>query len=238
MNPLEIAPQELRNLLEKAAAAAAGYWESLPDRPVHPNTSAKQLETLFSAELPEAGVGGGAVNDLKVLLENSRAGNGRFFGYVLGSGDPVAAIADLIASALNQNCTAWRSSPAAVTIENIVISWLASAIGCAGFTGSLTGGGSSANLMGLAMAREAKLPANGDGAKPGTIYASEQVHMSIPKAVALLGLGRSNLRLVRVDDDFRMRIDALEDAIANDRRAGKHPIAIVATAGTVNTGAI
>src|SRR4051812_20452294 len=238
MNPLEIAPQELRNLLEKAAAAAAGYWESLPDRPVHPKTSAKQLEELFSAELPELGVGADAFNDFKDLFDNSRAGNGRFFGYVLGSGEPVAAIADLLASALNQNCTAWRSSPAAVTIEKIVISWLANAIGCAGFTGSLTGGGSSANLMGLAMARESRLPANSDGAKPGIVYASEQVHMSIPKAVALLGLGRSSLCLIPVDADFRMRVDALEDAIANDRRAGKHPMAIVATAGTVNTGAI
>jgi aromatic-L-amino-acid/L-tryptophan decarboxylase len=88
------------------------------------------------------------------------------------------------------------------------------------------------------MARESRLPANSDGAKPGTIYASEQVHMSIPKAVALLGLGRSNLRLIAIDSDFRMRVDALQDAIVNDRRAGKHPIAIVATAGTVNTGAI
>src|SRR5438270_9389572 len=159
MNPLEIAPQELRSLLEKAAAATAGYWESLPDRPVHPNTSAKQLEGLFSAELPEAGIGADAFNDLKDLFDHSRAGNGRFFGYVLGSGEPVAAIADLLASALNQNVTAWRSSPAAVTIERVVVRWLAEAIGCAGFTGSLTGGGSSANLMALAMAREARAPA-------------------------------------------------------------------------------
>ncbi len=238
MNPLEIAPQELRNLLEKAAAAAAGYWESLPDRPVHPNTSARQLEKLFSAELPEAGLGADVFNDLQKVFDNSRAGNGCFFGYVLGSGEPVAAIADLLASALNQNVTAWRSSPAAVTIEKIVVSWLANAIGCGGFTGSLTGGGSSANLMGLAMARESKLPANSDGAKPGIVYASEQVHMSIPKAVALLGLGRSNLRLIPVDADFRMRTDELQGAIAADRRAGKQPIAIVATAGTVNTGAI
>src|SRR4051812_18562694 len=203
MNPLEIAPQELRNLLEQAADAAAGYWESLPDRPVHPNTSAKQLEKLFSADVPESGLGAEAFKDFDNLFDNSRAGNGRFFGYVLGSGEPVGAIADLLASALNQNVTAWRSSPAAVTIEKIVISWSAAAIGCAGFTGSLTGGGSSANLMGLAMAREAKLSANSDGARAGIVYASEQAHMSIPKAVALLGLGCSNLRLIPVDSEFR-----------------------------------
>ena len=129
----------------------------------------------------------------------------RFFGYVLGSGEPVGAAADLLASVLNQNVTAWRSSPSAVTLERVVVGWLAEAIGCSGFTGSLTGGGSSANLMALAMAREARLPANESGARPGTIYASEQVHMSIPKAIALLGIGREHLRLIPCDDNFRIR---------------------------------
>jgi glutamate/tyrosine decarboxylase-like PLP-dependent enzyme len=144
----------------------------------------------------------------------------------------------LLAAALNQNVTAWRSAPAAISIERAVVGWLADAVGCAGFAGSLCGGGSAANLMALAMAREAKLPANETGARPGVVYASEQVHMSIPKAVALLGIGRKNLRLIPVDDAFRMRTDALEAAIAEDRRSGRTPIAIVATVGTVATGAI
>ena len=93
-------------------------------------------------------------------------------------------------------------------------------------------------MMALAMAREAKLPANETGARPGVVYASEQVHMSIPKAIAMIGIGRRNLRLIPVDDAFRMRIDALEAAITADRKAGNTPIAIVATAGSVNTGAI
>ena len=92
--------------------------------------------------------------------------------------------------------------------------------------------------MALAMAREAKLPANETGARPCVVYASEQVHMSIAKAIALIGIGRNNLRLVPVDDAFRMRTDALEAAIAADRKPGNTPIAIVATVGSVNTGAI
>ena len=112
-----------------------------------------------------------------------------------------------------------------------MVGWLAEAVGCAGYKGSLCGGGSAANLMALAMAREAKLPANETGARPCNIYASEQVHMSVPKAVALLGIGRSNLRLISVDSELRMRTDALEAAIAADRKAGRSPIAIVATAG-------
>jgi aromatic-L-amino-acid decarboxylase len=156
----------------------------------------------------------------------------------MGSGEPAGAVSDLLASVLNQNLTAWRSSPAGVTVERTVVRWLAEAIDCGRFSGSLTGGGSSANLMGLAMAREAKAPANERGGAAGVVYASEQVHMSIGKAVALLGLGRENLRLVPTDSEFRMRTDELAHAIARDRAAGLTPIAVVASAGTVATGAV
>jgi glutamate/tyrosine decarboxylase-like PLP-dependent enzyme len=183
-------------------------------------------------------MGATALHDLPTVMENSRPPSPRFFGYVLGSGEPLAAAADLLASVLNQNVTAWRSAPAAVTIEHTVLRWLAHAVGCPGFFGSLTSGGSAANLMALAMAREAKLPANERGARPGTIYASDEVHMSIPKAVALLGLGRSNLRLIPTDSEFRMRTDELARSIRLDLESGGSPLAVVASAGTVSTGAV
>ncbi|WP_292555235.1 aminotransferase class V-fold PLP-dependent enzyme, partial [Mesorhizobium sp.] len=170
--------------------------------------------------------------------EHARPSAGRFFAYVFGSGEPVGALGDLLAAVLNQNVASWRSAPAATSIEHAVVGWLAQAVGCAGFTGSLCGGGSAANLMALAMAREAKLPANETGVRGGVVYASEQVHMSIPKAVALIGVGRANLRLIPVDDQFRMRPDALQAAIAADRAAGQIPIAVVATVGTIVSGAI
>jgi aromatic-L-amino-acid decarboxylase len=189
--------------------------------------------------LPEKGLGEDALIGLQEVIGHSRAQNGRFFGYVLGSGESVGATADLLASVLNQNVTAWRSAPAAVAIERTVVGWLAQAIGCQHLTGSLTGGGSSANLMGLAMAREAKMPANESGVGVGgTVYASEEVHMSILKSVALLGIGRGNLRLLSTNDSFQMIPEELDRVIRRDREAGKRPIAVVATAGTVNTGAI
>jgi glutamate/tyrosine decarboxylase-like PLP-dependent enzyme len=86
------------------------------------------------------------------------------FGYVQGSAEPIAALGDLVASILTQNLTAWRSSPAGVTIEHTVVRWLAEAVGsCHDFSGTLSGGGSAANLMGLAMARESRIPANDRG---------------------------------------------------------------------------
>jgi glutamate/tyrosine decarboxylase-like PLP-dependent enzyme len=198
------------------------------------------MESCFAGDPPAKGLKTDALQQLPTLIDNSRAQNGRFFGYVLGSGDPVGAAADLLASALNQNVTAWRSSPAGITIEKTVIRWLAESIGCRGFQGSLTGGGSSANLMGLAMAREAKLPVNAQGFvnRRGTVYASEEVHMSIPKAVGLLGIGRDNLRLVPTDETFHMIPSELDRAMRRDQEAGLIPIAVVASAGTVNTGAV
>jgi glutamate/tyrosine decarboxylase-like PLP-dependent enzyme len=172
------------------------------------------------------------------VVDLSRAPTARFFGYVLGSGEPVAALADLLASSLNQNVTAWRSAPAATAIERQVVRWIADAIGCGGLSGSFCGGGSAANLMALAMARESRLAANDAGARPGLVYVSSEAHMSIAKAIALLGLGRNNLRIIPVDEQFRMRTSELERAIAVDRAAGQALIAVVASAGTVNTGAI
>jgi aromatic-L-amino-acid decarboxylase len=241
MKSLEISPDEFRRLAEKVTTLTADYLRELDSRPISPLTTGEEAERLFRTPLGEKGIGAEALAGLQDVIEHSRAQNGRFFGYVLGSGEPVAAVADLLASVLNQNVTAWRSGPAAVTLERTVVGWLAQAIGCAGFRGSLTGGGSSANLMALAMAREARMRANEAGVRgvpQGVLYASEEVHMSIPKSIALLGIGRKNLRLISTDDNFRLIPPELEQAIQRDKAEGKIPVAVVASAGTVNTGSI
>nr|AUN36189.1 aromatic-L-amino-acid decarboxylase [uncultured bacterium] len=239
MRSLEISPEQFRLLAKQVCDLVADYLETIDARPVAPSVTGAETEKTFRAPLPEKALGPESLNDLQNVLRYSRGNNGRFFGYVLGSGELVGALADLLASVINQNVTAWRSSPSAVTIERTVISWLSEALGCKDFTGTLTGGGSSANLMGLAMAREAIASANEKrlSAKV-TVYASEEVHMSIPKAVALLGIGRENLRLVRTDGSFHMLTEELERAITRDKDSGKTPIAVVASAGTVNTGAV
>lgn len=238
MRELAISDGELSELAAIVARLATDYWAGLDARPAYPQTSGAATTKLFSRGWAEEGIGRAVFDDFAAIADHSRPSGGKFFGYVFGSGEPVGALADLLASALNPNVSAWRSGPSATAIEQAVVGWLAEAVGCAGFSGSLCGGGSAANLMALAMAREAKLPANEDGARPGIVYASAAAHMSIPKAVAMLGLGRRNLRLIPVDGDFRMRMDVLDATITEDRAAGGAPIAIVATAGTVATGAI
>lgn len=238
MRDLDISDQELSDLMDVARSLAKDYWASLEERRAYPATSGEQTSSRFSRPWAEDGRGREVLDDFRTIAEHSRPSGGKFFGYVFGSGEPVGSLGEFLAAVLNQNVGAWRAAPAAASVERAVVGWLAEAVGCSGFAGSLCGGGSAANLMALAMAREAKLPANEAGARPCVVYASEQVHMSIPKAVGLLGIGRRNLRLIPVDPAFRMRTDALEAAIAEDRASGRTPIAIVATAGTVATGAI
>ena len=238
MCALNISNQELSRLADEAIEFAKSYWASIEQRRAYPVTDGTQTSKLFSRPWPEAGIGRAVLEDFQTIAEHSRPSGGKFFAYVAGSGEPVGAIGELLAAALNQNAGAWRSAPAAVTIERVVVDWLAEAVGCRGYGGSLCGGGSAANLMALAMAREAKLSANETGVRPCVVYASKEIHMAIPKAIALLGIGRDNLRMIPVDNEMRMQVDALEGAIAADRKAGRTPIAIVATAGTVNIGAI
>jgi aromatic-L-amino-acid decarboxylase len=236
--PLDLSADEFNGLAARVVDQATRYLDRLDSAPIRPATTGDDTLRLFGGEPPETGLGPAALDDLTSVAEHSRVGNGRFFGYVMGSGEPVAALGDLFASVINQNGTAWRSGPATAVIERTVVSWLAQAVGCEGFGGTFTSGGSLANLMGLAMAREAMAPANDAGAAPGVVYASTEVHMSIGKAVALLGLGRDNLRLIPAGGDDRLSADALRAAVAADRTAGRTPLAVVACAGTIVTGAV
>jgi aromatic-L-amino-acid/L-tryptophan decarboxylase len=175
MNPIDISPEQFRHLSERVTEIAADYLEGLDARAITPDRGGVEIERVFRTSLPETGLPEEAIRGLVDVARHSRAQNGRFFGYVLGSGEPAAAVADLLCSVLNQNVTAWRSSPAAVTLERTVVDWLAQAVGCPNFQGVLSGGGSAANLMGLAMAREASAPANDGGLRAGValaVYAS------------------------------------------------------------------
>jgi aromatic-L-amino-acid/L-tryptophan decarboxylase len=241
VNPIETSPEEFKRVSERILEIAIEYLQQLNGRAILPRERGTELQNFYRTPIPETGIGPEAISGLADIVRHCRAQNGRFFGYVLGSGDPVAASTDALCSVLNQNVTAWRSAPAAVTIERTVVDWLAQAIGCQNFRGVLTGGGSSANLMALTMAREAKTPANERGARAGdglAIYASTEVHMSISKAIALLGFGRKNLRLIPVDESFHMIPEQLQRRMLEDKEKGVTPVAVVANGGTVNTGAI
>jgi glutamate/tyrosine decarboxylase-like PLP-dependent enzyme len=184
------------------------------------------------------------------------------FGYVASPATPVGAFASLLASALNSNVTSWRSAPAPTEVERTVVGWLAEMIGfkaegvnetCGGL---LTSGGSMANLNALFVAHRAhaRRAAGAEGAArvaadpsraglwnagaPATLYASDQIHLSIPKAADILGLGREQVRVVPSDEHFRIDVRLLRERVEADVRAGFSPFCVVASAGTVSTGAV
>jgi glutamate/tyrosine decarboxylase-like PLP-dependent enzyme len=172
-------------------------------------------------------------------------GHPRFFGYVASPSTPIGAYADLIASTLNANVTCWRSGAAGTELEHMAVRWLGALIGYdAESKGLLTSGGSMANMIALQIASRRKLPDDvahkglWNSGPPITLYTSEEVHLSIPKAADILGFGRDQVRVVACDDRQRMRVDLLRNRIAADLREGLRPFCVVATAGTVNTGVV
>ena len=158
MPPLDISVDQFEALAHRVVAIAAEYLATLDDRATVQPTSAASTSAAFDLPVSDAGLGESVLDDLTAITAHVRANTGRRLPYVVGSGESIAALGDLYASVLNQNVTAWRSAPAAASVERSVVRWLADAVGCGGFSGSLTSGGSLANLMGLAMAREARAP--------------------------------------------------------------------------------
>ncbi len=166
----------------------------------------------------------------------------RFWGWVNGTGSPSGALAEFATAIINTN--AGGGHQAAPYVEEQVIGWCKEMVGFpAEASGVLVTGGSVANLVALAAARDAGEPRITEEGLAGlpaapVLYASAQTHNSVDKAVRLLGLGQRALRSIPVDSEYRIDMGALTRAIAEDRAAGRKPIAIIGNAGTVNTGAI
>jgi aromatic-L-amino-acid decarboxylase len=244
---LDISAEELDKLSSQVTKLVIDYFGEVSDFPVFPQTSAGKTIELVGSDLSLEG------EPLDKLLADCRSiikgirhnGHPRQFGYVASPATPAGAFADLIAAALNVNVTAWRSAPAATEIERTVVRWLGSMIGYDdNAQGLLTSGGSMANLIGMLIAHRAKAKDDiaGKGlwssGAPMTIYASDQIHMSIPKAADVLGVGRNQVRIIESDDRFRMDVRALRGRLKSDLRDGLRPFCVVGSAGTVNTGAV
>jgi glutamate/tyrosine decarboxylase-like PLP-dependent enzyme len=241
----DLPPEEVRRLGRLAADAVAEHREKLLERPVFGKIGASA--SLFEGPPPEDGRPFEEVLDFvreHVLAYPFGNSHPRFFGFINATADPVGITADYLAAALNPNC--WGGDHAAVHVESQVIRWLAALLGLPpGAEGILVSGGSMANFTALAAARRAMTPGNvredglaGEGRPRLVVYASDQVHHCVDKAVDLLGIGTRNLRKIETDERFRIRMDLLERAIAEDRRANLSPAIVVGSAGTVNTGAI
>jgi aromatic-L-amino-acid/L-tryptophan decarboxylase len=235
---LEPSADEIRDWGNSVVQLMTDYLGDLRDRPVYRRMSSREIRDRLDATLPAKGSDFDAL--LKVFREtiipfSRQNAHPRMFGYVQSPGTPLAAFADLLASLLNANLTVWRSAPAPAELERLTIDWIRQILGFNAEAGGLfVSGGSMANLAAIAAARHAK----GDSSGRLRIYASSETHFSVPKAAALLRIGRENVQQVAADERFRVRVDDLVTKITGDLQAGYVPFCVVANAGTVNTGAV
>jgi aromatic-L-amino-acid/L-tryptophan decarboxylase len=239
-------PDRARQLGEDAVDLWVELLARLPELPVSREFRADELREALAIEVPEEPLERGELlGHLRALvLESSMyPGHPGFLAYISGAGTVPGAAADLLAAALNQNGGSFRLSPGATTIEEHLVRWLAGRLGLpAGAGGLVVAGGAVANLVGLKVARDrAGEDPRGSGLRAGpplAFYTSTESHVVQQRAADVLGLGSEAVRLIAVDDRWRMRPDALAEALERDLAAGVVPAAVIATAGTTATGAI
>lgn len=249
---LDLPPGELEELGRAFGRLALEYLSAPEALPVFPDTSAEKLRGLFGGSLPAEGSGLEALTSAcaEVFRQSRQNGHPRMYGYVASPATPVGAFASLAAAALNSNVTSWRSAPGPTEVERTTVRWLAEMIGFKGeglnekCGGLLTSGGSMANLNALHVALRTHSPEDAarkglwSSSAPATLYASDQIHLSISKAADILGIGREQVRLVPSDERFCIDVRLLRERIEADVRGGLRPFCVVASAGTVSTGAV
>lgn len=246
----DLSPEDFRRLGHRAIDLIADRLASVREDPVRRPVDDAQRTRWATEPAPAAGRDpDGVLDRVATELFPHPMGNAhpRFFAWVNSPPAPLGVIADLLASALDPSVAG--GDHAATYVEHAVLGWLKTITGYPRESGAvLTSGGSVATLVGLAVMRHVKSGGTdraagvrqvpSQSASPLVIYTSTQGHSCIQKAVELIGLGTDHLRRVATDADFRMDVDALRRQIADDRARGLSPACVVASAGTVNTGAI
>jgi aromatic-L-amino-acid/L-tryptophan decarboxylase len=238
-------PKEFRDLGHRVVDLLSDYLEDIEQRPVFPDVEPRALHQLFDESLPQQPMEGiDVLQELeqKLLPYCTHVGHPGYMGLITPSPNPIGIIGDLICSALNQNVGTYTIGPSAVAMERRTVRWLCDIAGYGETAGgNLTSGGMMANFIGLKLARDwaSKDRAQHEGLRePWAVYVSEERHVSVDKAVDSIGAGRTGLRALPTDDRFQVRLDALEQAIADDKRKGIRPMCIVGIFGTTNTGAV
>lgn len=159
-----------------------------------------------------------------------------YMAYIPGGGIVPSAIADLVADVTNRYVGVFAAAPLLARLEMTAVRWLGDVFSYPdAMRGVLTSGGSIANLIALVCARHDRL---GERFQDGVVYVSDQVHHSVEKAASFVGFAKAQVRRVPTGDDLRLDAERLRDEIRSDRRVGRRPAIVVASAGTTNTGTV
>ena len=242
MHPLEPDAASMRAMVDAAMARIVEHLEGVAAQPAwsaDDGTRGAALASALRGPMPETGR---PLDTLlatlfdEQMLDSFNTASPGYFAYIPGGGLFATAVADLVADAINRYTGVWLAAPGLVQLETDVLRWFAELVGLGPRAGGVTtSGGSLANLGALVAARQDRL---GEDFLEGRIYLTAEAHHSLAKAAAAAGFPRRALRVVAMDEGFRMRPDALRAAIAEDRAAGARPFLVAASAGTTNTGAV
>ncbi len=223
----------------------ADYLQNVNDKPLFTDAAPSFLNQLFEEPIPNDPK---SLQSIQKILEEklipycTHVNHPGYMGLITPSPNPAGILGDLLAAALNQNLGAYSIGPSATAMELRVIRWLNDLIGYddkAG--GNLTSGGMTANFIGLKLARDFT---TGDTAQheglhgKWAVYVSEERHVSIDKSADAVGVGRNNLRVLPTDDNYRVRLNALEEYLQKDKADDIRPLCIIGLAGTTNLGAV
>ncbi|HTR37216.1 MAG TPA: pyridoxal-dependent decarboxylase [Bryobacteraceae bacterium] len=236
--------QEFRDYGHQVVDWIADYLENIRQYPVLAKTQPGDLIDSLPARAPEYGEGMDAIlQDFEqaIVPALTHWNHPRFLAYFAISASQPGILAEMLAAALNVNGMLWKSCPALTELEQVTLGWLRQWIGLpAEFFGIIYDTASVSTLHALAAAREMADPQTRTRGNSGglVMYTSEHAHSSVEKAAITLGIGQDNFRKIPVDDAFRMRVDALCEAIEADQLAGKKPFCIVPTVGTTSTSSI
>jgi glutamate/tyrosine decarboxylase-like PLP-dependent enzyme len=238
--PLDPDAEGRLHLRDKVLAYADGFMEYLDRGPAFVASDGED-STLFDSPISEAPMDPDTVLDLLDHGAHSsgvNVGSAGTMAYIPGSNLYASALADYLGAVANRYSGLYFAAPGSVRMERVLLRWMADLMGYpVGSAGDLTSGGSIANLVGIVTAREARGLKAKDFDK-AVVYLTEQSHHAIDKALRIAGLGESVKRFIPLDERYRMRPDALEEAVRGDAKMGLYPWLVAATAGTTDTGAV
>ena len=236
---LEMTPEAMRELGYRAVDLLVEHATGLRDKPVWRKEGRAAMEAALREPPPEDGSDPLALLDVlneTVFPASGNLPHPRFYGFIPSPSNWVSVIADLLGAGYNPFAGNWMEASGPGMIEVLVLDWLRELIGMPPSAGGiLVSGGSMANLTGLALARHQRL---GEAMEGAVVYASDQTHSSVVRALAVLGFPANALRRLPADPQGRLPLDALRSAIGEDRAGRRRPFCVIANAGTTNTGAV
>ncbi len=245
----DLGPEEMRAHLHRVADWVADYRAGVSQRRIVPDVQPGDITAGVAASMPERGEAIETILadfDSQVMPGIVHWGHPAFLGYFGSTSNGPALLGEVLAAALNVSAMTWKTSPAATELETLVLGWIRDLVGLpSNMFGIVYDTASVAVLHALAAAREVACPGvrqrgvAGRGEVPVMrVYASEQAHSSLDKAMVMLGLGEDNVVRVACDAEFRLDVHALRRAIGGDVARGYRPMAVIATVGTTSSASV